>query len=267
MSVALEIQHASAPGTPRVHLHGFLGSPALWNPLLVPEAPMAVVTLPGHGPAPWIPAGARFTDVTDALVSALPFARPAWLVGYSMGARLALTMLLRHPDRFAGAVLVGVDPGLRTESERATRSAWDESQAHALEAHGLETFVSAWEALPLFATQSRLPASVQAQQRAERLGHTASGLAWAMRTLGLASMPPLWDALKTCPRPLHLVSGARDDKFTALGRAIADTAPQAVHHVIPDAGHNVVLEAPAALAAIVGALESSATTVEKRTEP
>ena len=69
--------------------------------------------------------------------------------------------------------------------------------------------------------------------------------------MGLGRMPPRWDVGKIAP-PLHLVTGALDAKFVRMARILA-AGGAATHAVVPGAGHDVALEAPAALAAEITA--------------
>ena len=246
-----------------VFLHGFLGTPATWDATRAHlgahrgEAPW----LPWHGPDPWTPrARASFESVVDELVERVVGERvsgvgdgaPPWLVGYSLGGRLAMGMLARHPQRFAGALLVGAHAGLRTEPERAARSAEDDARAEVLQRDGLLAFVDGWERLPLFATQAALPAEVRARQRASRLAHHPEALAQALRVLGLGRMPAWWRALAEVRDRVCIVVGERDEKFAALSASLAAEIGLEVE-TVAQAGHNVALEAPQALAQAVRA--------------
>ena len=48
--------------------------------------------------------------------------------------------------------------------------------------------------------------------------------------------------------PVLTVSGERDERYSRLAAEIAAAVPNGRHLLIPDAGHNVVLEAPDELA-------------------
>jgi 2-succinyl-6-hydroxy-2,4-cyclohexadiene-1-carboxylate synthase len=236
--------------TPLLFFHGFLGRPSAWDRVLDTlgaDSPAGIATLPGHGPDPWKPAADTFESAVQALFTNQPFAdaRP-WLIGYSMGARIALALLRAHPESFSGAILIGVHPGLRSESERQERIRADEARAGCLTINGLPAFVTEWEAQPLFVAQTGLPQDVLRSHRARRLDHTPDGVAWALRTIGLGQMPPLWPL--PARRPVHLLTGEHDVKFRAVAHDMVQQDPTVIHRVISGAGHDVVLEQPAALA-------------------
>jgi 2-succinyl-6-hydroxy-2,4-cyclohexadiene-1-carboxylate synthase len=249
-------QHERNPGAPLVFLHGFLGQTSMWNTVLeklTVQSPCALVTLPGHGPTPWFPREDSFVGAIHEIASHWPFDSPITVVGYSMGARLALGLSILYPEKIDRAILLSGDPGLRDETERAQRLLWDEEQATLLAREGLELFSERWAKLPLFATQEKLPGSAREAQQRERRGHTTKGVAWAMRTLGLGRMPSWWERLSTCKVPLQIVTGALDQKFTKIG---AEMSQVATHTIIPGVGHNMVFEAPQAIVELLEPSES-----------
>jgi 2-succinyl-6-hydroxy-2,4-cyclohexadiene-1-carboxylate synthase len=241
-----------AGGPPLVLLHGFMGTPAAWNGVLaaLPDHGEAWCPwLPGHGPAP--PAPSTFDAAAQALADALPQA--AVLAGYSLGARLALAATLRRPGAARATLLVGGHVGLATAGERAERAALDAQRAAALRSGDLASFVDSWQAQPLFATQLALAESVQATQRAARLAHDPRALTWAFDVAGLAQMPDLRPALARACQRLCFATGALDKRFGALAEALV-RPPWVDHQVVPGVGHNLLLEAPAAVAALLRAL-------------
>lgn len=231
---------------PLVLLHGFTGSPASFDDVLAGLAPGLVrPMLAGHGPDP-VRVESWDAEI-DRLVALLrrELDAPAHLVGYSLGGRVAYGLLARAPELFARATLFGAHPGLLDEREREARRASDARWIALLEREGLDAFIAEWEALPLFATQ---PASIVDAQRAIRRSHRAEGLAHALEVLGLGAMPPVdAGAIKT---PLALVAGEHDAKHRALAEAFAPRIGARVH-VVPGVGHNVLAEAPEALAELL----------------
>lgn len=236
---------------PLVLLHGFTGSPRAWDAVCeaLPEG-VTVLRPPlfGHG----ADAGsvASFEDEVDRLVEVVRDAsiRGAHLVGYSLGGRLALGLIVRHPQLFASATCIGVHPGLAEPAEREERARSDEALASVLEREGLDPFLAEWERLPLFATQSRLPSEVLERQRRERRRHDAQGLARALRILGLARMPNFRPALSSLSIPITLAVGELDSKFRALATEMLGALRCGRLLLVPGAGHNLVLERPDALA-------------------
>jgi pimeloyl-ACP methyl ester carboxylesterase len=206
-------------------LHGFTGSPAAWDEVGLPGVRE---TLVGHG----VDGGGTWREEVDRLAERIP--PHSHVVGYSMGARVALGILVAHPDRVARATLIAAHAGLRTEAERRARVA-EEAGWHALLARGIAPFVDAW--------QVRFPG-----RRETRLRHDPAGLARALRAIGLAAMPDLWPALAAVRVPVTLVAGARDAKFCALADRLASAIPGARVRIVADCGHDVTLDAPTVLA-------------------
>ena len=228
-----------------VALHGFTGRPGHWKGIL----PAVEPALSGHATALPVPAGWRFDDeVTRIGAQIAALGEPVHLLGYSMGARLALAVAARHP--VTRLTLVGVNPGLAEEAARAERRARDEVWCRLLEERGIESFARAWEDQPMWASQAALPAEVRARQRAERAAHDPRALSAALRSLGLGAMPPLWDALAAIRAPVDLVAGALDPTYREIARRMAAGLPHARALVVDGAGHNVLLERPDALAAL-----------------
>jgi 2-succinyl-6-hydroxy-2,4-cyclohexadiene-1-carboxylate synthase len=250
--------------TTRVFLHGFTGSPRNFQPLIAAcplEDRIYAPALLGHDPeephpaADELPASGRFEAEVDRLAAEIE-ARglsPVHVIGYSLGARLALGLTVRHSTLIARATLIGVHPGLRTDSERQQRRASDADWCALFERDGLPAFVDAWEKQPLFATQQQLPAPLREAQRRERLRHTAAGLRLSLQCTGLSEMPNYWPALSDIALPIDLVSGELDEKFTALAREADAELRGAGLHVVPGVGHNVLLERSNAVAALIGA--------------
>jgi 2-succinyl-6-hydroxy-2,4-cyclohexadiene-1-carboxylate synthase len=241
-----------------VFLHGFSGHPQSFEPVacFLPSAMQQAVCEPifGHrGHAEAEDKIATFDQEVDRLAARLAARSDADLtfVGYSLGARLALALLIRHPTLAARAVLVGVNPGLADEAERDARHAADERWAQLLEREGIEPFVDAWQAQPIFDSQRSLPRAILDQQRALRLTHHPLGLARALRVLGLAAMPDLTGALSQLRVPIVVAHGEEDSKFAALSARMASLLPNARRVAIPGAGHNPLLEQPRAVAALL----------------
>lgn len=233
--------------TEALFLHGFTGSRESFRhlaPLLGDVLHATCVELPGHGatPLPDVAEAGAWNEVLDTLAQHLE--GPAVVIGYSFGARLALGFTVRHPDRVQRLVLESGSPGLRRPRDRARRRAADEALAKELERDGVDAFVSEWERKPLFAGLRALPEPARTALRARRAGHSAQGLAGALRCLGQGAQPDYWPALASLKRPTLLLTGARDAKYTRLARRMAESLPAAVRVSFLGVGHAPHLECP-----------------------
>jgi 2-succinyl-6-hydroxy-2,4-cyclohexadiene-1-carboxylate synthase len=238
---------ACGSGFPLLLLHGFAGSRSSWSelvPHLAGFSKVVTVDLPGHASAP-LPANfgeEGFFEVVDALAACME--GPTDLAGYSQGARLALALALRHPKRIRRLVLESGTPGLHSEELRLKRRSEDEAKANLLEKEGVAAFMDSWKKLPLFATQERLPLEAKKALEQRRKAHSASGLAGALRCMGLGIQPNFWPLLGGLHLPTLLISGEEDTKFTHISQKMLCELPLARHVAVPGCGHAVHLEAP-----------------------
>jgi 2-succinyl-6-hydroxy-2,4-cyclohexadiene-1-carboxylate synthase len=174
---------------------------------------------------------------------------PCDLLGYSLGARVALHMALADALPLGRVVFIGVTAGIEDDDERARRRQSDEEMANALEASAdVEHFIDTWLHGPMF---QRLDASDGAQ-RAERLRNTAAGLASSLRLCGTGTQAPLWDQLPSCTSPVLALAGSDDTRFASHALRVARLVPHGVASLIPGGGHAVHLAQPEQAARVVG---------------
>jgi len=243
-----------------VCLHGFTGTGATWAGLagtVRDRFRVAAPDAPGHGlsDAPDDPAAYGLWTTADRVAEAIDRlgGRPAHVLGYSMGGRIALHLALAHPGAVASLVLEGASPGIADAAERARRRASDEAWAARIERDGIEAFADAWQAQPLFASQASLSPRAFARQRATRLGQRAAGLAASLRGAGAGAQEDLRARLGSLELPVLYVAGGLDERYRQVGAAVAAAIPGARLAVVADAGHAAHLERPAAFARAVTA--------------
>jgi 2-succinyl-6-hydroxy-2,4-cyclohexadiene-1-carboxylate synthase len=241
--------------TPRVALlHGFSGHADAWTGVTAALAPTRclAIHLLGHDAHVAVGTTDTFESEVHRIAALLGDSAAAWHVcGYSMGARLALGLLVAHPKLVASATLIGVHPGLTSHEERAARRVTDGRWIDLLLHEGIERFADAWQDQPLFASQGRLPPSVLRAQHARRLRHDPRKLAHALAVLGLGHMPDFLPDLPRVSCPLTLLVGAEDTRFVAQAERMREHLPRAHVEIVPGAGHNLVLERPLAVIAAI----------------
>jgi len=242
---------AHGSGVPLLLLHGFTGRGSGWGRHAAAFARafrVIVVDLPGHGrtATPADPARASVERTADDLAAILRRngLAPAHVLGYSLGARIALRLAVAHPASLRRLVLESPSAGLTTEAERTARRAADESRAARIERDGIEPFVDEWEREPVFASHAGLTPAAAARLRAERLRNQPQGLATSLRGAGQGSMEPLHDRLTEVRARTLVIAGALDPAGRARAEGIAAGIPGARLDVVAGAGHTPHLETP-----------------------
>jgi 2-succinyl-6-hydroxy-2,4-cyclohexadiene-1-carboxylate synthase len=238
-------------------LHGFTGDMSTWQPFLNEWSGFTkiLVDIIGHGQSEAPPFPERYSMARAAkdlveLLDQLAFDAVA-VVGYSMGGRLALHLALEAPERFWALVLESASPGIADAKERYARVESDHALADGIERDGIEAFVDRWQAQPLFASQSRLPADVFERQRQQRLASPPHGLANSLRGMGTGRQEYLLPRLGELMMPVLLLAGALDERYTALAGEMAFSMADATVEIIADAGHAAHLEQPERFSAAV----------------
>lgn len=212
-------------------LHGAVGQAADWQGFAVPGWAVKRVDLWRFLECCPMPL-AGFGRALNAEAAAT--AGKKVLVGYSMGARLALHALLdRGP--WDAAVLVAPHPGLESEPERTERRESDAVWASRALSGDWADFLAAWNAQPVLADSgARPPLSANRRREVAR-----SFIDWS-----LGAQEPLWDRLGEIPCPVLWCTGERDGKFTRLAERAVAHLEKGERWVAPGAGHRVPWDAP-----------------------
>ena len=240
-----------------VLLHGFTGSSATWAPHLTALEAFTTVRIDflGHGRSDTPADVQRYglqacVDDVLAIRKRLGLRRCA-VVGYSMGGRVAMRVALQAPECLWALVLESASPGIADPAERRARVAQDAKLAARIRNEGVANFANYWQALPLFASQSRLPQAARQALRKQRLQHTADGLADSLQGLSAGLQEPVLRRLRDLRLPVLLLAGALDGKYCSLANDMAAMLPCSRVRIVPDAGHAVHLEQPAVFDAAV----------------
>lgn len=238
-------------------LHGFAGRGTSWGAhagALARAFRVIVVDLPGHGRTSYAaPSRLTVERTADDLAEILARlgATPAHVLGYSLGARIALRLAAAHPATVAALVLESPSAGIADPTQRAARREADEALAASIERDGIAGFVTTWERSPVFASHAALAPALVARQRAIRLSHHPRGLAASLRGAGQGAMEPLHDRLAGITAPTLVIAGALDAIGAPRAELVADRIPGARLALLEGAGHTPHLECPAAFRRLV----------------
>lgn len=233
-------------GKPLVCFHGFSESGSTWDGIEVSGYRLIRIDSMGHGRS------ARPMEVgpytlpqmlsdLHTVIYSVAGERYA-LMGYSMGARLALLYALEYAEEVTHLVLESGSVGIEEEGERQARYVADRALAERIRAHDITWFSETWAKLEIFKTQQCLPPKVQQQIQGRRLLNSPHALAFTLEGSGQGSMPYVGHRLGELTMPVCYISGELDTKYTAIGAQYFDD----VHRIVPQVGHNVHVEAPTA---------------------
>lgn len=233
---------SGGPARTAVLLHGFLGEPADWQPVVARISGRMTCVAPPLVDHPTL------ASLETALRRSVP--GPAVVIGYSMGARLALHLLLRDPDRYRAGVLACGSPGLQTGAERAERRRGDARLAARLRGIGddraLRGFLDDWYAQPIFARVRAHPC--YGGMLARRLRIDPAAWAATLAHLGTGALPSLWDELPRLRPPTLVVTGELDARYVDVARRMEARSAALRVGWLTGSGHAVLCEKPAEFA-------------------
>jgi len=193
-------------------LHGFLGRGADWD--FLRDAGFDIR-------APSLFAG-------DSIDAVRPEAGDV-LLGYSMGARLALHLMQTH--RVAKAVLISAG----IASPEPGRQELDETWARRFESEPWESVVEAWNAQAVFGGRKNPLTRNESDYDRKTLAAALREWSPAVMHMNLRdiTIPTLW------------VAGEHDSKYREAATRASQRLPNAELWICPDAGHRVPWEQPA----------------------
>ncbi|MGK0187866.1 MAG: 2-succinyl-6-hydroxy-2,4-cyclohexadiene-1-carboxylate synthase [Verrucomicrobiales bacterium] len=227
-------------------LHGNVGIDSDWNPVIEALSregmgcPLVASSL-WDGPvveyATWVDQFcARYTADGQ---------RP-FLVGYSLGGRLALHALLARSELFSGAVLISTNTGIADADEKVARLARDRAWARAVRADW-QQFLNDWNAQSIFSERPALT-----DRRDLDICGPAISTAFDVWSLGRqADLLPQLSLLPALKCPVLWLSGQKDAKFTRIALSAAAAMENGTHVAVADAGHRLPWEQPAETARLI----------------
>lgn len=264
------LEAACAPGqghaTPVVFVHGMFGCAPEWKPYMAAlrtvGRPSWAVYLPYHGETSVHASSTencpsrhpKSLDVAANALAALLDTKGVTrctIVGYSMGARIALLLAARRPELFERVVSIGGTPGLEGDAACAERAAADGVLAGTLRQQLLPGFLqSHWYTAPIWCSLRKHPFfDTLVGTRSRELGAYYEELAEVLEQASPGRTSPVWSELEqraqegTLP-PVTMIVGALDTKFTAIAedlkRRLGGGHVDVV--IVPAAGHAAHVE-------------------------
>lgn len=234
---------ASGSGPVLVLLHGSVLSRAIWRglgylELLTAQRTVVRMDIRGHGSSGKPHAASAYTQ--DVLVADLLAvldtvgANRADLMGYSLGARIAVTAAVRHPQRVRHVVSLGGSPA---DQRGAIETVFFPGVLDVLRSEGMEGFC---------ARQGLGPKVEDRQAQATRHAFLAADpLAMAALFEATETTPAISeDQLAACTVPTLWIAGSKDQPRADQSRRAAELMPHGRYIELPGRTHGTTL-APA----------------------
>lgn len=225
---------------PLVFIHGAGGSRLSWPPPLrrMAGAHVFAVDLPGHGRAPgdgWATVGGYAEAVLDWLRREA--IGRAVLVGHSMGAAIALTAAARRESPIAGLVLLGLARRLAVNPRLLELTATPETAPAAVEKVIEWGFAAGTPAERLEQARQRMLEIAPEVLRRDFVACDRFDAGPRLRHLGVATL---------------VVCGELDRMTPPEDcRSLAEAIPGSRFHLLPGAGHMLMIEKPEEVAELV----------------
>jgi len=218
-------------------LHGNLQLPSVWEPLRRKlESPHLQFKLENLNATK----ASGFEDWTKIFcekVAAHPKENHV-LLGYSLGGRLALHALLHCSSLWAGAIVVGADPGLKTEEGRTAQLERDRAWAARWLHEDWKSLWQSWDVQSVFAGRPNVGERLEENYSREQI-------AQLFEIFSKGHQADLRPQLATLHKPpIVYLSGEEDVKYSALGRELEELCPAFTHELVEDAAHRVPWENP-----------------------
>jgi 2-succinyl-6-hydroxy-2,4-cyclohexadiene-1-carboxylate synthase len=227
-----------------IFLHGFWGQPSDWNhvlarlplgaPAWVPDLYAAGPQSPQHNLEQWV---SHFHDEIYRRFAQ----EPVQLVGYSMGGRLALNALAADPARFSRVLLLSAAPLL--SGAREEREKWEAEWKARFLTDKWEDLEVAWDDQPV------LSSSARTLRRRDPILRELLGLSLANWSVTRHRFDEA--ALKGFSPSVEWMFGALDQKYWEIAKFLRNLPVQGQISLIENAGHRLILDAPATIAAWV----------------
>ena len=241
-------------GTPVVFVHEFAGDSRSWEPqirFLSRRYRCVTYCARGYPPSdvPDDPAAYSQDRARDDLLAVLDALgiECAHVVGLSMGGFATLHFGLAYPQRALSLTLAGVGYGAERDQRDRFRQEADVT-AHVLRTRGMQEFTASYAVGPTRVQfQNKDPRGWR--EFAGMLGeHSAAGSAHTQRRVQKErpSLYDLADRMKGLTVPTLIVTGDEDWPCLMPGVFMKRTIPGAALVVVPNSGHTVNLEEPAA---------------------
>lgn len=228
-------------------LHGFLGRAHDWSQiqklttshewitpeLFNPKSPIGDIDLISFG------------TLADRLINFIPQNSEPIFIGYSLGARIGLHLLERHPDRFKKFIFLSAHPGLMSATEKQARTKNDLEWKDKLATMPWADFWNEWNSQPVFQRDNDRELMRDARDV------DVKKLSLGLTTLSLASQENKDHVIARHADKLIWAVGDQDQKFTSFAEDLKRKKILSGYERIFNCGHRILFDQPSAVADLI----------------
>ncbi|NEZ57864.1 alpha/beta fold hydrolase [Leptolyngbyaceae cyanobacterium CCMR0081] len=224
-------------------LHGNLQQPEVWSEITqglqsrMPELKIHLVNLWDTLDDDCWAWSDAFCEKVQAIATDQPETQQ-YLLGYSLGGRLAWHALIARPALWSAAVIVSADPGIVSLQQKEQCLRRDRTWANRFLSEPWEELLTEWDRLPVFCNRPCATPRLEAD-------FDRSKIARAFEVYSKGQMDDMRSHLAELSIPITYITGSEDKRYHQIGVELAHQVPSLRHISIEQAGHRVPWEQPA----------------------
>jgi 2-succinyl-6-hydroxy-2,4-cyclohexadiene-1-carboxylate synthase len=158
----------------------------------------------------------------------------AFVMGYSLGGRMAAQLIINFPERFEGLLAISAHPGLSDLDERGQRVAHDQRWANRFALGSGESWsalLKDWDAQSVLSEAPEKRARIETPELRARSEKQ-------LRNLSLGLQNDLSSTLMQSPVPQTWITGESDSKFSIVAERLSRLSAGRIQHVtVLNQGH------------------------------
>ena len=231
-----------------IFIHGFMGSHHDWDYFISKiekKYYCASLDLPGHGKTPL--SLKSFEELSFNIKNLIQILNKSncYIVGYSLGGRIALDFFNRCPELISGIILESCHPGLKDAGEKIQRLKFDKklfSHFTNQDKDNFFNFLNQWYKLPLFGSISNHKSFGKLLEK--RMENNPIKMKAFANYFSLGNQDYFFPTICKSKVPILYITGDQDEKYTAIGKKLSKKSKSLKHSIIKNTSHNTHFEKP-----------------------
>lgn len=228
-------------GNPLILLHGFPMSSEIWESdfidILSDEFTVICIDLPGFGKSPLLSEQFTINSIATHLIDwiKLKDLRKSVLIGHSLGGYIALAMVARSAEKFAGFGLLHSTALPDSAEKKQSR----DKTIEFIEKNGTQAFTTNF--IPQLFADKKHPGI----EKVKKIGGHASAASVIGYTQAMRDRPDRRDVIRSFNNPVLFITGRQDAGIPVDSvQEQAALAKSATLHVLDSQAHMAMLETP-----------------------